>query len=88
MTLSAPGRITDLLVRPIPPDHLELSWLPTSEATTLEAIVTDSREDGSSVRALLPYSIDHKKGTFTGLGRYNYYRKYPPKCYHSSYMNA
>ena len=51
-----------MLVRLIPPDRLELSWLPTSAATALEVVVTDLREDGSSMRASLLPSTDHKIG--------------------------
>ena len=65
-TLSAPGLVKDLLVRLIPPDRLELSWLPTSVATAMEVVVTDLREDGSSMRASLLPSTDHKIGEFPG----------------------
>ena len=58
-SVAAPGEVAGMFVRPIPPDQLELSWAPASAASTLEALVTDPRGDGSSTRAWLRPLIDH-----------------------------
>ena len=56
--VAAPGEVAGMFVRPIPPDQLELSWIPASAASTLEVLVTDPRGDGSSTRVFLRPLID------------------------------